>query len=299
MKTKILMTSVLGVFGVSLALASSALAAPPEGLRALDGEWIYVEDRTKDRPSEQQQPSMSAKVRLRVEEDALILVRRDAEIRIPLNGSTNDVAGPYGTSRYRGEWKDGAFTYESVPVRNGTNSLSGVIRTELRVTAEGLLAHVAVGSPATFESVALYRHPQDIALPTPAKATMGDMAWLAGAWVAPRGAASVEERWGPPLGGAMLGTSRTVARDKMVAFEFLRFGERNGGLVLFAQPNGVPPTEFVLTELSATRAVFQNPRHDSPQRIVYERTGEGRMSVVVGFGKGGRPKPYEFTREGN
>lgn len=35
-----------------------------------------------------------------------------------------------------------------------------------------------------------------------------------------------------------------------------------------SQPNGAPPTEFVVTELGPTRGVFLNPRHDSPQRIV-------------------------------
>jgi hypothetical protein len=43
----------------------------------------------------------------------------------------------------------------------------------------------------------LYRHPEDIPLPTPAKATIADVAWLAGAWVGKRGeggATSIEER---------------------------------------------------------------------------------------------------------
>lgn len=33
-----------------------------DGIRALHGEWIYVEDRTEGRPVEQHQPSMSAKI---------------------------------------------------------------------------------------------------------------------------------------------------------------------------------------------------------------------------------------------
>ena len=131
---------------------------------------------------------------------------------------------------------------------------------------------------------------------------MGDMSWLAGAWVGTRGAdgaTSIEERWGPPLGGAMLGVSRTVSRGRMTAFEFLRVVERDGGLVYVAQPGGTPPTEFVLTELSSTRAVFENPRHDSPQRIVYETSAEGSLRASIGFAKGGRPRSFEFNREGS
>ncbi len=282
----------------------SVPSAQPDGLRALDGEWIFVEDRTEGRASEQQQPSMSAKVTLRVEKDAFILVRRDGEVRMALDGSATDIAGrsPGSVSRYRGGWKDGAFTYEIEMLRAPENTRTGVIRTQLRLTSEGLIADVAVDPPTGFTSVALYKRADNIALPTPAKAVIADMAWLAGAWVGTRGTAgttSIEERWSPPLGGAMLGVSRTVSRDRMVGFEFLRVVERDGGLVYVAQPGGKSPTEFVLTEVSGTRAVFENPRHDFPQRITYERSDEGALTASIGFARGGRPQRFEFKREGS
>lgn len=276
-----------------------------DGLQALDGEWLYVEDRTEGRAIEQHQPSMSTKFTLRIEDDALVLVRRDGEVRMALDGTVTEVGGGTGrstVSRYHGEWKDGAFTYEIEIVRVSDDARVALIRTELRPTDEGLLSRVAVDPPDGMKSVALYRHPKDIALPEPAKAAVGDVAWLAGAWVGKRGTSgktSIEERWSPPLGGAMLAVSRTVSRDKMVAFEFLRIVERDGGLVYIAQPGGKPPTEFVLTELSSTRAVFENPRHDSPQRIVYELSGKGRLTASVGFARGGRPQRFEFKREGS
>lgn|GEM_PF-4994472 len=69
--------------------------------------------------------------------------------------------------------------------------------------------------------------------------------------------------------------------------------------VIVAQPSGRPPTEFVLTELGKTRAVFENPRHDSPQRITCELSAEGRLTASIGFTKGGTPRRFEFKREGN
>jgi hypothetical protein len=224
-------------------------------------------------------------------------VRSDGEIRMALDGSPTDVVRPFGTSRYRGAWKDGAYVYESVPVRKGDNSGKGLIRWKLRITADGMLAGVTLDPPAGKESVSLFRHPTDIALPKPAKAAIGDLAWLAGAWVGTRGKSSIEERWSPPRGGAMLAVSRTISGEKMVAFEFLRIVERDGGLVYIAQPGGRTPTEFVLTELSKSRAVFENPRHDSPQRIVYELSTEGGLSASIGFMKGGTPRRFEFKRE--
>jgi hypothetical protein len=134
------------------------------------------------------------------------------------------------------------------------------------------------------------------ALPVPAKAVIGDVRWLVGTWVGALGKASIEERWSPPLGGAMLAVSRTVAGGRMAAFEYLRIVERDGGLVYIAQPDGAPPTEFVLTKLDAHRAVFDNPRHDFPQRIVYELAGDGRLTACIDLIEGGRLKCFEFGR---
>jgi hypothetical protein len=292
----------------ALGAASAALAsspAPPDALRALDGEWIYVEDRTEGRALEQLGPPMSPKFSFRIEEGAVVLVHGHGsghrDLRVVLDGSITEVTGPTTISRYRGAWKAGAFEYETEFVRVSDNSRIGLFRKEFRLTADGLLVRVATDSSEEFESVGLYRHPQDIALPAPAKAAMDDLAWLAGAWVGTRGAGgttSIEERWSPPLGGAMLGVSRTVSRGRMSAFEYVRIVERDGGLVYIAQPGGAAPTEFVLTELGGMRAVFENPRHDYPKRIVYELSAEGGLSATIGFTRGGTPRRFEFKREG-
>jgi hypothetical protein len=276
----------------------AALALPLQDVKALDGEWIYVEDRTEGRPLEEHQFSMGARLRFRIEPDAFVYVRSDGEIRVKFDGSPTDVTRGTSTSRYTGGWKDGAFVYQLEPVRlPGDTRTGGVIVWTLRPTSEGLIAGFVADS---FSSVALYKHPQDIALPTPAKATIKDVAWIAGDWTGTRGtnnATAIEERWSPPSGGAMLATSRTVRAERMTAFEFLRIVERDGTLVFIAQPNGSPPTEFVLTEIGKDRAVFANPRHDSPQKITYELTPAG-LTASIGYTKGGRPTRFDFKREG-
>jgi hypothetical protein len=282
--------------------ASAATTPQPQGPQAIHGEWIYVEDRTDGRPAEQHQPSMSARLTLRVEDDAVVLLRSGGrEIRMPLDGSPTEVAFDNSTSNYSGQWKDGAFHYQSDPVRQpGDTRAGGVIRWELRPTPDGLLAGVTTDSG--WASLALYRHPQDIPLPAPAKASIADVAWIAGNWAATRGTSgttSIEERWSPPLAGSMLAVSRTVSRDRLRAFEYLRILERDAGLVYIAQPNGRTPTEFVLTEIAPNRAVFENPRHDSPQRIVYELSADGGLTASIGYARGGRPQQLAFKRADN
>lgn len=289
---------------MTMALIGSA-AAQGNDLRALDGRWVYVEDRTEGRTLEQLGPPMSATFTLSTEEGAVILVSGhgagNRDVRVALDGTPTVIPGASaGTStHYRATWKDGTLTTETEFVRGAGQAPAGLIRREFRLTADGLLVTVSTGSPTP--SVGLYRLPKDIPMPTPAKATIGELAWLAGAWVGKRGTGgttSIEERWSPPFGGAMLATSRTVRGERMTAFEFLRIVERDGGLVYIAQPNGTPPTEFVLTEIGPKIAVFDNPRHDYPKRIVYELSEEGGLSATIGYMKGGTPTRFEFKREG-
>jgi hypothetical protein len=299
----ILASALLTILGAIQAapLTSAPLAQEDHG-HPLDGEWIYVEDRTEGRALEQLGPPMSSKFSLRAEEGAILLVSGHGsghrDVRVALDGTITEVAGERSTARYRGVWQDGALIYEVEFAREPGTAPDGLIRREFRPTDDGLVVR-ASRTRTGWDSVALYRHAEDIPLPKPASAAIGDLGWLAGAWVGTRSSgATFEERWSPPLGGAMLAISRTVSsRGTMSAFEYLRIVERDGGLTYVAQPNGGAATEFVLTEWSATRAVFANPRHDYPKRILYELTAEGGLTATIGFMIGGTPQRFEFARE--
>jgi hypothetical protein len=128
-----------------------------------------------------------------------------------------------------------------------------------------------------------------------ARATISDVAWLADAWQGRDGPMSVEERWTAPAGGAMLAVSRTIKGDRMVAFEFLRIVERNGGLVYIAQPNGRPPTEFALTQVSKESATFENRAHDFPKVIRYAKRSDGSLEARISDG-GQKGETFVFRR---
>jgi hypothetical protein len=121
------------------------------------------------------------------------------------------------------------------------------------------------------------------------------VAWLAGAWVAEQGPASVEEQWTPPAGGAMLAVSRTVKGERMAAFEFVRIVERDGTLVYIAQPGGRPPTDFVLSEIGTESVTFANPAHDFPKEIRYARRTDGTLEARVSGG-GKHAEVFVFRR---
>ena len=93
----------------------------------------------------------------------------------------------------------------------------------------------------------------------------------------------------------MLAVSRTIKGDRMVAFEFLRIVEREGGLVYIAQPNGRPPTEFTLSAITADAATFENPSHDFPKVIRYTRRPDGTLEARVSDGAQ-RAETFVFRR---
>jgi hypothetical protein len=131
---------------------------------------------------------------------------------------------------------------------------------------------------------------------TPARTTtLADLDWLVGTWRGAHGATTVEERWTPPAGGAMLGLSRTIKGTQMVAFEFLRILERDGTLVYIAQPNGRPPVEFTMTVRRDGSATFENPMHDFPKMIAYTRRNDGSLRAVVSDGAQSQ-QTFEFNR---
>jgi hypothetical protein len=79
----------------------------------------------------------------------------------------------------------------------------------------------------------------------------------------------------------MLGTSRTLAGGALREYEFLRLQDGADGVpVYWGAPNGVTPVGFRLTEAGPSRATFDNPDHDYPQRIRYRREGDALVATI-------------------
>src|SRR4030095_3637103 len=116
------------------------------------------------------------------------------------------------------------------------------------------------------------------AVPNPKSATIvsdiNELSWISGDWQSPPGGRTqTEEHWTLPAGSSMLGMSRTLAGAKTAEFEFLRVEQRDDGIYYVAQPKGrCPATDFKLTRVTGQEAVFENPTHDFPKRIIYRRT---------------------------
>ncbi|MHC4081540.1 MAG: DUF6265 family protein [Planctomycetota bacterium] len=124
---------------------------------------------------------------------------------------------------------------------------------------------------------------------------LAGLGWLAGSWVLVSDNAVSEEHWTRPAGQSMLGLNRTVIDGQTAAFEYVRILSTPDGIVFLASPQGRhPPTRFALIESGPQRAVFENPSHDFPNRIVYERRGD-RLDARIEGEQDGQPISEQWT----
>jgi Domain of unknown function (DUF6265) len=69
---------------------------------------------------------------------------------------------------------------------------------------------------------------------------------------------------------------------KSVFFEYLRIESRGSDIYYVAHPKArTPGTDFKLTRLTRQEAVFENPAHDFPKRIIYRKSGDGKLSARI------------------
>ena len=79
--------------GFALGMTAEKRLAPRRDTRGVDGDWIYVEDRTEGRTLEQLGPPMASSFSMRVEEGAVILNGHGSghkDVRVALDGSVTE-----------------------------------------------------------------------------------------------------------------------------------------------------------------------------------------------------------------
>lgn len=124
-----------------------------------------------------------------------------------------------------------------------------------------------------------------------------DLSWISGCWQSENKEknSSVSEFWTKVAGGTMFGIGRTVKAGKTVDYEFLRIVQDDKGIFYIAKPKAnAEETPFKLVKLAGTEAVFENPEHDFPQRIIYRLEGGRNMFARVEGNNKGKQMGFDF-----
>lgn len=125
---------------------------------------------------------------------------------------------------------------------------------------------------------------------------MSSLSFLEGEWRSDADGMLSEERWTRD-GQVLIGSAQITAEGEVVHAETLRIEQRAGVTVYIASPAGETPTEFELTESSDHHVVFENPAHDFPSKIAYERNGDQLNARISGSGHD--PMSWTFSRVTN
>ena len=133
------------------------------------------------------------------------------------------------------------------------------------------------------------------------KPSLETVGFISGCWEISRQdrEALTQEQWMAPAGGAMIGMARNVRNGKMASFEFLRIVQNETGIHYIAKPSqSKDETSFKLVKWAPNEAVFENPDHDFPQRIIYRRPNAGALSARIEGTMNGKMTgmDYPFTR---
>ena len=120
------------------------------------------------------------------------------------------------------------------------------------------------------------------------------LAWLQGCWELTSPQRTVEEQWMVPRGSNMLGMSRTIRGGALAEYELMLIRQQGDRFAYEAHPSGQPSAVFMSKEIKDAAIVFENPEHDFPQTIGYQKTDANTLVAWVEGTEKGQRRRIEF-----
>ena len=120
------------------------------------------------------------------------------------------------------------------------------------------------------------------------------VAWLQGCWETRSPQRVIEENWTAPRAGTMVGVSRTVRGDSLLAYELVIIRAHAGVLMYEAHPSGQAAATFTARTATDSSVLFENPGHDYPQQVGYRRVGGDSLVAWIDGTGAGRSRRVEF-----
>jgi hypothetical protein len=122
------------------------------------------------------------------------------------------------------------------------------------------------------------------------------LSWIIDRWISLPGESITYENWSKVDDTTFSGESHTVKNGDTVFTEQLRIEKIDDDVYYTAIVKHNPaPVHFKLVELCETKAVFENPEHDFPNRIIYMLKDDGSMYArIEGKNKKGEEVNGEF-----
>lgn len=115
-----------------------------------------------------------------------------------------------------------------------------------------------------------------------ARSQLSDLGFMAGCWRGvTRSGTTIEEFYTSPSSNLIVGATRYIRDGRTVDFEFTRIDQTDSGAVITPHPKGARSVSFVPKTMEPNRAVWENPTHDFPQRILYARVADDTLVARI------------------
>lgn len=121
--------------------------------------------------------------------------------------------------------------------------------------------------------------------------------WFLGRWENNSAEGNLSEIWTKENDSTFSGESYFVIKNDTVFAEKVSLEERNGKLsyvVTVPNQNDAKPVAFELTKNSTQKLIFENPKHDFPNKIIYNQVGSDSLVAEIRGMKDGKEKKEFF-----
>ena len=125
---------------------------------------------------------------------------------------------------------------------------------------------------------------------------LDDLGWLQGLWTATVGDARLEQYYSPPLGGAIIGVSRSVTPGQQPSIALALLSATSAGVELrlrhfdarLKPVEGAEPLLLRLTQSDKARLAVFTSTAGEPRRVALERGADERLTSRIDLGDGER-----------
>lgn len=127
--------------------------------------------------------------------------------------------------------------------------------------------------------------------------TIENSNWLIGRWENNSVEGNLSEFWTMANDSTLLGESYFVIGKDTVFGEKVELKQRENDFIYearVAKQNDEKPVPFKLTSSSEKEMVFENPAHDYPNKIVYQKVGNDSLVAEIFGKKDGKEKSETF-----
>ena len=121
--------------------------------------------------------------------------------------------------------------------------------------------------------------------------------WFIGKWENLTETARFEEIWSKVNDSTFLGESVVIIARDTVFYEKMDLFQKNDSLILkisVKDQNKEKPVSFYLTKSNNNQLIFENPKHDFPNKIVYNKINSDSIVATIEGIKNGKTQSEAF-----